>query len=329
MENLDDYLDDFKDEVTEEVVEVQEPIIEEEDITPDPIIEKKDEDSTDEPDDESKAYFDALKEYGVLDLPEDFEFKGTDSLTQALDVTKQNLHQKVAANLWNSLPEDFQPLLEYALRGGTSLQDYLSAYAPTSNEYDLEDTISQKEIIKEYYRQTNPRLTDEKLDQMVDRREKMGSLREEAEDALELLEELKEERKIALLEDLEEQKQYAAEQQRLKDEAIKAAIDKHSNDSIRRNRLKNFVFQPIKKGENITTEFNDSLNHILNNYDHLTQLVDILADYDVRVGFNFDRLNKRLKTESTKTFKELVNTKLDSKSSVKGSPAKQDKEDMD
>lgn len=334
--NLDDYLDDFRDEVPNDAVEVVEDQQQPEEVhTEEPEVEIPEstevttEEVVAETDDESKVYFEALKEYGVLDLPEDFKFEGPDSLEAALETTKTNIHNKVVNNLWNSLPPDFQPLLEYALRGGTSLEDYLQAYAPTDYEYDLEDTISQKEIIKEYYRQTNPRLTDEKLDQMVARREAAGSLREEAEDALQLLDELKEERKVKLIEDLEAQKAQQEALQKQKDEEIKNSIDKFANDSIRRNRLKNFVFTPIKKGEVTTTEFNESLNHILNNYDHLVQLVDILADYDVRVGFNFDRLNKRIKTETTKTYKELVNNKLDSKSSVRGNASAQIKEDID
>lgn len=56
--------------------------------------------STSEPDSAVKAYFETLNDFGVLKLPEDFEFDGTDErLEQALSVTKKAYYEEAAANI--------------------------------------------------------------------------------------------------------------------------------------------------------------------------------------------------------------------------------------
>lgn len=93
--NLDDYIDNIDDKTPEPIVDTPEPIEEPQELELTPPIEDHDTpDVDDEPITESKAYFEALKQYGVLDIPENFEFKDEASLEEALTVTKQNLQEK-------------------------------------------------------------------------------------------------------------------------------------------------------------------------------------------------------------------------------------------
>lgn len=98
-------------------------------------------------------------------------------------------------------------------------------------------------------------------------------------------------------------------------ENLKAAIASAPEmDQLRKNRIQQLFFTPRSE----VSEFDQKLDSIYENPQHLIQLGDILADYDPRLGFTFDRLKKRLKTESNKKFSDLIKTKVDSKSNVSG-----------
>jgi len=60
--------------------------------------------STDEEDSDTQylaeTSFNLLKEYGVVDLPEDFEFDGTpEAFEKALEITKENIKEQTARSL--------------------------------------------------------------------------------------------------------------------------------------------------------------------------------------------------------------------------------------
>lgn len=276
-------------------------------------------------DEDAKAYFDFLKVENVLDVPEDFVFKGnSESIQEALALTKKNLTTKVAQQIWQTLPDDFKPLLEYGLNGGTDLQKFLDIAKSSDVEtLELTDDISRKAVIKSYYKVLNPKLDDAQIDKRISRLSEIADLEEEALDALEYLKTHKEEQKAALI--LEAQ----AEQQRQIDQAKKEIdtyvklIDESKDLEVnQKNRLKTFLLSP----DNNTTGFEASLDAVYANPQHKIQLAAILADYDPRIGFNFDRIQKKAQNKATQSLKELINSKLDTKSQVKGvqKPSKED-----
>lgn len=135
------------DPITDPVIEtpVEDPIVEDPQPTTD-----VDDDSTEDP--VAKEYYEFLKEYGVLSTPDDFEFDGTpEKLQQALDLTRESLKETTARSLWETLPEDFKPLLQYALAGGKSLDDYMEAYAqPDYTTLDLSNPDNQRRVMYDY-----------------------------------------------------------------------------------------------------------------------------------------------------------------------------------
>jgi len=333
--NIEDYMFPTDDELN--LI----PPVEEITETDLPNSDDNDDDSNDsgdnnpiEVDEEASTYFEYAKINNLIEVPEDFEFDGTpEKLEEAVQLTDQIRNKRVVEQIWKALPEDFKPLLMYGLEGGKSLQDYLSAYAPIDyDNVNLSDPITQKQVIRDYYKVINPNYKEDKIERMINTLERMEntSLEEEAEEAVEYLKGLKEEQKQNLINTAKNQK---IQDEKLAEEraaAITNQIESSKLDSLRKNRIKNVLFQPIQKEETVTTEFNYFLQSALKNPDHLIQLADIMADYDPRVGFNFDRLNKRLKTENAKSFKETMQAKLDTRSQVKrGSSVKDTKDDFD
>lgn len=288
----------------------------------------REEDEAEEGDDAGKAYFEALKEYGVLDLPEDYEFDG--NIEDTLSISDKRKSERIANSIWEKLPDDFKPLLTYGLKGGNSLQEYLKAYAPVDyDELDTAKPADAKRIMYDYYQETS-NYSPEKINNFIARLEKTDSLEEAAREAREDLKDLVEQRKAELLENVNKENEEKAKLVQAQTEQLTKAInDFQGIETQRKDRLKSFIFSSVKTDAGSTTAFNKTIQDIFNNPEHVVQLADILADYHSAKGFDFERIKKRLKTETTRTFKELLNSKLDSKTQVKGSPKRSIKEDFD
>lgn len=287
-----------------------------------------DDDDSSEIDQDAQAYYDFLKVEEVLDVPEDFVFKGnSDSIKEALALTKKNVASKVAQQIWQTLPDDFKPLLEYGLSGGTDLEGFLSAARPTDVEnLSLDDDISRKAVIKSYYKILNPKLDESQIEKRIDRLTEIADLEEEAQDALDYLRTHKEEQRQALILEAQAKKQQQIDQTRKELDSYVKMIDENNEFDInRKNRIKSFLLVPTNGND---TGFETALDAVYENPQHKIQLANILADYDPKIGFNFDRIQKKLQNKATQSFKELINSKLEPKSQIKGT-SKASKEDFD
>ena len=337
--NFEDMIDDLEDMVIPTPDDTNDDTIEGAD---DPIIPPVEEpktpeipEATTDDDDESKAqitqYYNALLEYGALDVPEDFEFDGSkEGLEKAFELSDKNKNAKLAADLWEHLPEDFKPLLQYALNGGKSLDAFLETFKEVDySQLDLTDENNQRKVLYDYYRSTSS-YSEEKINRMINRLADIGDLEDEAVDAVKELVQYKEQQKEQLLAEAANQEQAAKEATKKQTEELTKLIETTSLiGDERKNRVKAFMFNPIKENGQYTTQLNQTMSAITTNPEHLIQLADILADYNPSVGFNFDRLERKSKTKDTKSFKDLLDQKLDPKTGLKGSNKKVINEDFD
>ncbi len=281
-------------------------------------------DTTVDDDDDAAPYYDVLVQKGVLDLPEDFEFDGTYAgLEKAIEASDANKLNKVVNSLWNSLPEDFRPLLKYGLDGGKNLKTYLETFAPVSyDELDLSSSENQKKVMYDYYKNTS-NYDDAKIERMIRRLEDTDDLEAEALDAKEELLQLKTQRAQEF--ETQAQKEREAEAERMKQQAnmLASVIDSESEfEDARKNKLKGFFFNQVQDGKKTTTEFVRVLNSVMENPKHLVQLANVLADYDSNKGLNFERLSKKAKTEGVNSLKQTLQSKLNPKSQVRTSSNK-------
>lgn len=290
-----------------------------------------DETSTTQPpttdDEDAKAYFEYLKQVQILDVPEDFEFENNaDSIQKALEITRNNLTAKVAQQFWNRLPDDFKPLFQYGLSGGKNIQEYLAATASVEVEdLDINDPISQKSVIRSYYRLVNPKLSEEQVDKRIDRLEEIADLEEEAKDAIEYLKTHKKEQTEALIRQTQDQEKARLDAAKQELETYSKLIEEDKEfDALRKSRLKSFLFSPI----NNSTGFENALDSIYDNPQHKIQLANILADYDPKIGFNFEKIQKKLEKQATRSVKEMLNKNVDAKQKLP-SATTSGKEDFD
>ena len=293
------------------------------DDTPD----KPDPDQTDdtddqnEPDETVQAYFDFLKENEVLNVPEDFKFDGTqESLDEALSLTKDTIKQQTAEAIWTALPEDFKPLLSYALNGGKDLQSYLKAFSPNDFEsFPLDTEDGQKNILREYYKQTSKH-SPEKIERMINRIAETEELEQEAKDSYQELQDLKTQRQKQLNDKAVEEETARIKSAQAAVANLTTAIESSTFiEPTRKDKVKGFFLNKVPTDNGYTNGFNYVINSILSKPEHQVQLADLLMDYDPKEGFSLTRIQKKAQTEKTKSFKNYLETKINDKLPTRGS----------
>jgi hypothetical protein len=284
-----------------------------------PNVETDDSNTEDIDPEELKVYFNHLNQMGILRAPEDFEFDGTyEKLEEALSKTKDSLFDDAKNALQATLPDDFKALIDYALAGGNSIDAYIDAYSNKDIEnLDLSKLENQRKVLYECYRQTT-QYKPEKITKMIDRYEELGTIEAEALDALEVLTEEKARRKEELVENARAEREAAQATIEKERTNIATAIDGFLDDKVRANSMKAFLFNPVKDERGTTTKFNQVIQSISSNPQHLAQLVDILLEYDPKAGIKLTKLEKQVKKAGVQSFKDLVREKLESQPLVKG-----------
>lgn len=269
-----------------------------------------------------QAYVEFLTENELVELPENFEFKGTPAeLETIFSYTKQRQVEKAAEALAASLPQEFKSVLDYALNGGQDIKSFLERYGvdPLMN-VDLTTTDGQKEAVFLALKKTS-NYSDERINKIVARlAEVPEDLAEEANLSYTELQELRKQEQEAELLSLKESDRIAREKAEAKTQALAAAIE--SSPSVhpqRRNKIKAFFFDPINTPSGVSTGFNQAINSILANPEHQAQLADLLLEYDPSAGFSLERLERKVKTKATQQFQEALSRTLDPKQAQRAS----------
>lgn len=278
----------------------------------------------------AQVSFELLKEFQVLSVEDNFEFDGKpETLKDLLEKTKENLREESAKSLWESLPEEFKPLLQYGLAGGKNIQSYLDAYTqPDYEQMDLSSEDNQRRVMFDYWKLTS-NYSPEKINRMIDALDKAGDLETEALTTASELSEIIKERQEQLVADAKKQEEQEKMLIKQQTEKITKVIENLPNvEKTHKNRLQTFMFTPVKYEEGYSTQLNRTINQITSNPEHFVQLADLLAQYNPDKGFSFEKIKSQLKTESNIKFKDIID-KLDSKSKVKGSTSPRVKDDFD
>lgn len=273
-------------------------------------------------------YFNLLKENNLLHVNEDFTFDGTVlGLENAIIQTKENLQGAVAQALWEKLPEDFRPLLEYAIQGGTDVQAFLNTFQSNDlSNIELEgNTENQREVLKRYFSTTTKYDTD-KINRMVERLYMTGEMETEAVSALAELKEIEQSSRFELVETQKKQKEEYEQQQKQFREDISSLIGGSSYiEPPRQNKVRSFLFNVSSVSGDTDTQFNRTLKNIAANKEHLVQLADILLDYDPKTGIKLDRIQRKESTKATQSLRQkLEEITSNTKTKVTGASSKTD-----
>lgn len=303
---------------TEEPEDLNEPI----DDNPDPEPEAPREILEDN-DPIVENYVKFLQDNDLIEIPDDYDFQGTpDQIQEVFQYTKKTREDKAIQSVFQQLPDDFKPLLDYALRGGTSLQDYIGTFVDDLSNVSLDTEEDQKEILFKYYKETSP-YPDDKIERLISRFNDEEELRLEAIDAYQELLQIREQRKYDFLEETRvQQDAYRLDMEQKTVNLDRAIEETTAIHPQRKNKVRAFFFEPIQVQNNVTTGFNATIASILANPEHQAQLADILLDYNHNNGFSSDRIERRVKTKATQDFKTLLKTKLDPKQAQRSSTSR-------
>lgn len=188
----------------EEIKEGEEPIPEEEDVETEEVEETEEttEESTEDEGEDLSEFESDITKY----LNEEFSKKlgwditGEDApstIQEFVDFMNSVVEEASKPEFAN---EELEKLNEFVSNGG-SIKDFYSQVVDAKLDLenaDLEDTFTQKQIIKENFK--NLGYSEDRIDKMLKRYEESGVLEEEASDALELLKEYNKKTKEKLLE---------------------------------------------------------------------------------------------------------------------------------
>lgn len=185
------------------------------------------------------------------EVDENIKFKSMDDVADYLQQVVEANSKPEYAN------EEVEKLDEYVRNGG-DIAKFVSATAGIEDlkSLDITNTNNQKMVVRENLK--NKGYSEARITKLVDRYEDAGTLGEEAEDALELLEEYRTQNKEKLLQEQSETDKYVKEQKRLYIQGVEDTINKV--DSIRgvavskqdKAKLMDYIFKPAADG---TTQY--------------------------------------------------------------------------
>ena len=256
-----------------------------------------------------KAYYDINKEEGLLYDPDNAFDGSEESLLQIKENTINHYKLEAYKELWEKLPSEYQQVLRKGLSGEPLTSNDLDV-----DNVDLSKASNQKDIIKAFYKETS-NLSDDKINKLVAKMDGV-ELEEEALEALDKLKEIKEEKAAE-----EKQRRIAFEkaekenQQKMR-KTIFDTVDNDFKDTTKARKIKALMFNPIKRGESTSTDFQYKLEKLQQNPKHLVQLASLLLDFDEEKGFNFEKYKKEGSNEAVRSLKNRLEQKTTEKPSA-------------
>jgi hypothetical protein len=253
--------------------------------------------TTEDKDDIYQVYFEDLKDKDFLDLPEDFEFKGTeDSLKEALEVSKTRIAEKTREDIVAGFQDFVYKNLEQ-IQNTYNTVDF--------EQVDLSDEATQKEVVKYYLKKTT-KFKDEQIEKKVNQLEQFAELEDEAKTALDELKVLDKEEKDLLARQAADYEVAQAKARQDADKLFRKTLketDEVSGIKINKDRVFNSLYNTIKLEDGtVTTSFNKNLQEVLSDPKKTIFLAHLLEN-------NFE-LNKiedtKVNTKAAKVLKEKL-----------------------
>lgn len=194
------------------------------------------------------GFFDAMSERLGWEFGEDEEKPNT---IESLIDYFQNIIEEESKPVYAS--EEVEQLDNFVKQGG-NLQDYLKIDAEIDlDSVDLEDEGSQKIIVKALLKEKG--FSQKQIDKKISKYEDAGLLEDEAQDALEDLKEIRQQKKEQLLADQEKAfKQYKKQQQEFYDNVVAEIKDLKNIRGISipekdKRELIDYIFKPGADGK--------------------------------------------------------------------------------
>ena len=256
-------------------------------------------------------------------LSEKLGFEDSDNKPKDADSLIEYFSEYIKSNSQpNYASEEVQALDEFVHNGG-NIKDYFEIDNDLDLEdIDMEDENNQKAVLKEYLKEKG--ISNEKINKRVTRYEDLGSLEDEATDALEELKEIKINKKEQLLADQKKASEEYANRQR---EYYTNVVDEIKGlDNIRgikvpekdKNVLLNYIFKPEADGKTkYQKDYAKSLKNLIESA-YFTMKGDTLLNAAKQEGSKSatDRFKDSLRNNSSVSIKNKNNPQRNSDESI-------------
>lgn len=311
----------------EDFINEGDPIIDNNDPTPidDSITDPtpKDEpaegDSNEPKEGEDPSIFDVFVQNGILSLPENFEFDGSEeSINKLIEHSSKSQKEKVYNELLSQFPEDARKMIEYAKNGGDIREFFYTAqeFDDLAN-IDLSTLDNQKKILTHYYKTTSKH-PDDRIQRIIDKLEATGTLEESAVEAVEDLNALKQQKLDDMIKAKEDAKKDREQQLLEYTKNVNKVIEESALESSLKGKIKSFIFDPVQTDEGIVNKYYLTLSQIEKNPSHLVQLSELLADYDPEKGLQLTAIKQKATNKGLEQVKNLLQRNLNNSNSLKG-----------
>lgn len=330
-------LEDFKKSVPDKKVVKQkeeEEVIDEEDLEDEEIDEKLQEQSKsdeieEEDEDPVKIFASHLAEKGFIEFDskdfEDKEFSDSD-LWDAFD---KKVEERVNEKLAPFLTEETKELIEF-LKSGGSAREYLEVnseddFSSYSDEVIEKDEELQKYIVaRDLFESGRADETEEVLKEF----ESSGLLEKMAKRAQRRLAKLQETKKVSLIESQKEKQEKAKKDYERAIQDLKKDIDATSEiggfdiSKTEKDKLFKFITEVDRRTGKTPRQIKEQ---------EANRKGWLLYNYLMMNDFSLDNLKRKIKTESTKEFKDKLKNNKKLKGTTKNTPNKKqsDKSDFD
>lgn len=273
-----------------------------------------------------EAKYNTLIELGYLELPEDYKTPTTEEeLEKAVNDSKVYRQEQAVAAIWESLPEEGKPLLEYLLNGGKDIESFQKVHSqfPNLETIDLNDVEAQKQVMKMFY--TKKGFTEAKANKQVEILENLMELETEAKDALTELKQIDKQEKENLIKQAKEHtaKKEEAENKRwqILQQTLNTTEDFGGGYTIGKKAkptaLQSLYKQVRTEDGTVTTDFNYKLRNVVLQDPKLTLVLSDMLNrltQDKKTGeiyFDFSHIQERAETKVTKGFSEKLDRLAD------------------
>lgn len=175
--------------------------------------EEEDEDEEDDSDDEEEGDVQVTSFFKALAEKMNWEIDDEDEVPQTAEELIEYFQEVIEeASVPTYANEEVAKLDEFVRNGG-DIRDYLSIDAPLDlDDIDIEDDeVNQKAVLKEFLKEKG--FNSKQIEKKLTKYDEAGILSDEAEDALEALKGIREEKKQQLLEDQKKQAETARKNQ--------------------------------------------------------------------------------------------------------------------
>lgn len=285
--------------------------------------------------------FKQLTEVGALYLPEDYEVPTTEETWEKALKDSEEFRQKDAVSaIWEQLPEEGRPLLEYMLAGGKDIKKFKEVFTPDFDisKIDINDEEHQKQVLQTYYQKKG--FTPEKAKKQVEIVENLMELQSEAKEAYEELKETDIQDKTKLMQEAAQSKKQREEVETKRWNLLQTTLEKNDDfgggyiigKKAKPKALESLYKQVKLEDGSVTTDFNYRLRHVVLQDPKLTLvLADLLNklkqdDKTKELYFDLSNIKAVAETKITKNLQDRLDTLAQTGNKFKGSNAAEEKE---